>query len=334
MSQKIQIQKLMNKELISIIVAIYKVEKWLPKCIDSILSQTYNNIEIILVDDGSTDNSGKICDEYAMKDSRIKVIHKQNGGQSTARNAAIDIAKGKYIGFIDGDDWIEPNMYEVLLTRMKESSVDIVQCGWHIWNGMNMQKDIESKKEILLTSDEALDNLATPTSKEVNTSVCCKLFKREIIGITRFTPVRAYEDDEFVFRTVGAANNILCISSCLYNYNQHENSTMTSKFSLNRIALVTIQNQICNYIKERRPQLFNGLQKTLCSKQFYILYCLIHNNSIIRSKKEAKKIYDSIITSYDDYMNNPLMGKNKFMLFVLKYFPSYIWREILNIYFR
>src|SRR5665647_2657921 len=104
----------MHNPLISIIVPIYKVENYIRNCVDSILNQTYKNLEVILVDDGSTDNCGNICDEYSLKDNRIKTIHKKNGGLSSARNAGLDVAKGEYIGFIDSDDWIEKDMYESL----------------------------------------------------------------------------------------------------------------------------------------------------------------------------------------------------------------------------
>ena len=105
----------MSNPLISIIVPVYNVEEFLPKCIDSILAQTYENLEIILVEDGTKDNSGQICDAYAEKDSRIKVIHKENGGLSSARNAGMDVARGEYFGFVDSDDWIEPETYESLM---------------------------------------------------------------------------------------------------------------------------------------------------------------------------------------------------------------------------
>lgn len=110
---------------ISIIVPVYKVEPYLRKCLDSILAQTFTNFEVILVDDGSPDNSGKICDEYAIKDSRVRVIHKENGGLSSARNAGIDIAQGKYLGFVDSDDYIAEDMYEVLYENLKFYDADI-----------------------------------------------------------------------------------------------------------------------------------------------------------------------------------------------------------------
>ncbi|MBA1325633.1 glycosyltransferase [Enterococcus faecium] len=109
----------------SIIVPVYKVEKYLRKCVDSILAQTFTDFEVILVDDGSPDNSGKICDEYAEKDNRVRVIHKENGGLSSARNAGIDVARGKYLGFVDSDDYIDEDMYEILYENLKIHDADI-----------------------------------------------------------------------------------------------------------------------------------------------------------------------------------------------------------------
>lgn len=133
-------------DLISIIVPVYNVEKYLNKCIDSIINQTYKNIEIILVDDGSTDNSGKICDEYLLRDSRIKVIHKNNGGLSSARNEGINISSGEYIGFVDSDDWVEPNMYEEMYKKILYSNADIVDCGY--W------KEYENKSIKYISANE------------------------------------------------------------------------------------------------------------------------------------------------------------------------------------
>ena len=113
--------------MISIIIPVYKTEPYLRKCVDSVLAQTYTNLEVILVDDGSPDDCGKICDEYAAKDSRVKVIHKENGGLSSARNCGLDVATGKYIGFVDSDDWIDPDMYETLLGLLLRYDADIAE---------------------------------------------------------------------------------------------------------------------------------------------------------------------------------------------------------------
>ena len=116
---------------ISVIVPVYKVEKFLDRCVESIVGQTYENLEIILVDDGSPDNCPSMCDKWAEKDSRIKVIHKENGGVSSARNAALDAATGDFIGFVDSDDWIEPDMYESLMMRIDETGKDIAVCSYY-----------------------------------------------------------------------------------------------------------------------------------------------------------------------------------------------------------
>ena len=116
------------EDLISVIIPVYNVEKYLPECIESVLKQTHTNLEIILVDDGSPDNSPQICDEYAQKDSRIKVIHKENGGVSSARNEGLKIAKGEWISFIDADDWVEKNFCEILLNKAVKTQSDIALC--------------------------------------------------------------------------------------------------------------------------------------------------------------------------------------------------------------
>ena len=118
--------------VISVIVPVYKVEQYLPQCIESIINQTYRNLEIILIDDGSPDNCGKICEEYAQKDKRIKVFHKKNGGLSDARNYGIARASGEYLAFVDSDDWIEPDMYEVLVNWIEDHQTDIVSCGFFL----------------------------------------------------------------------------------------------------------------------------------------------------------------------------------------------------------
>ena len=321
----------MSSPLVSIIVAAYNVAQYLHKCVDSILCQTYSNIELILVDDGSTDDCGKICDNYARIDSRVKVIHKNNGGQSTARNAGLDIAAGDYIGFVDADDWIEPNMYETLLGLIINTDADIVQCSWYKVDGIGIKRKVDELfYEEIYTSDQGLDELIRSTGKHINTSVCSKLFKRAIALSCRFSPVRAYEDDEYVFRTVACSNRIICINTPLYNYLNRDNSTMTARFNVNKVALITIQKNICDLIKVRLPHRFSDVQKNLCSKQFYILFCLLSATDISQRNEMSKSIKDDILTSYDEYMRNPLMGMNKLMLFLIRYSPRIVWYNILK----
>ena len=324
----------MKLPLISIIVAIYNVENYLAKCIESILNQTYSNIEIILVVDGSSDCSLQICEKYGAIDSRIKVICKENGGQSTARNAALDIAKGDYIGFVDGDDWIEPCMYKDLYELSTRENADIVQCGWYIVDEMgNKGNPVDAHFLERYSSDAALDELIERTEGHLNTSVCTKLFSRKVACESRFLPVRAYEDDDYVFKTVAAAKKIVCIDTPLYNYFTRANSTMTAAFNLNKVALITVQSNICQLIKDRYPKRFNEVQKILCSKQFYILSNLLNAKTITGANAEAERIKTDILSSYNDYMKNPQMGINKAMLMLIKYFPSFVWNTILKLKF-
>ena len=247
----------------------------------------------------------------------------------------MNIAKGEYIGFVDGDDWIEPNMYEILLSAMIENNADIIQCSWYKVDASSNQKTATDgcfEKEFY-TSDEGLDELCTSTNKHLNTSVCSKLFRGDIAKQFRFTPVRAYEDDEYIFKTVSVAKSIICIDSPLYNYLNRANSTMTSAFNINKIALVTIQKNICELLKVRSPKHFYAMQKALCSKQFYILNCLLQSKSIPNAKEEAAKIEKSILISYEEYMKNPHMGKNRLMLLIFRYTPRQVWTILLKKYF-
>ncbi|WP_322018790.1 glycosyltransferase [Clostridium butyricum] len=155
--------------LISIIVPIYNMQKYLRKCLDTLIKQTYDKLEIILVDDGSTDSSGVICDEYLLKDNRIKVIHKENAGVSDARNVGIAIAKGEYIGFVDPDDYIELNMYEKLLYLIKNNDCDIAICGYVIEdeNGNSVKNLDKEIKNIILNSEKAMKLLINNGNLEV-----------------------------------------------------------------------------------------------------------------------------------------------------------------------
>ncbi|MDV4769588.1 glycosyltransferase, partial [Enterococcus faecium] len=168
---------------ISIIVPVYKVEPYLRKCVDSILAQTFTDFEVILVDDGSPDNSGKICDEYASKDSRVRVIHKKNGGLSSARNAGIDVARGKYLGFVDSDDYIEKDMYELLYDNIVKEQADLSICGIY---------DIYAGKKVKILPEEykVLDKVSAMKivleAQSFSVHAVNKLYKKELFNKIRY----------------------------------------------------------------------------------------------------------------------------------------------------
>lgn len=182
--------------LISIIVPFYKVPEFADKCIQSIISQTYGNLEIILVDDGSPDNCGEICEKYAAQDSRVKVIHKKNGGLSEARNFGLDIAKGDYIGFVDGDDWCHPQMYELLLAKLKEADADLAICNYQSDNpDFDKNKyDKDKVSAVILTGTEAMEK----PHRRVSVCAWDKLYKAEFFKDIRY-PVGKYYEDAYIF---------------------------------------------------------------------------------------------------------------------------------------
>ena len=172
----------MLENLISVIVPVYNVELYLKRCVDSILEQTYKNLEIILVDDGSTDNSGVICNTYAQVDNRIKVIHKKNGGLSDARNKGLDIANGKYVSFIDSDDWIEKSMYLDCISSLERYKANIIICRrYRAYD--DKRKNIEEYKRYplncLMSTEDALSNFMTFSGFDM--SFCDKIFERRLL---------------------------------------------------------------------------------------------------------------------------------------------------------
>lgn len=180
-------------ELISVIVPIYKVENYLEKCVNSIINQTYKNLEIILVDDGSPDNCPKICDDLSKKDKRIKVIHKKNGGLSDARNAGIEVAKGKYLSFIDSDDYIDSDMLEYLLTELKNNNADVSICGKYVnYENGNEEKNNDSKEKVVMDKREALIKINSFCGFDMST--CDKLYKKYLFDDVRFPYGKKCED--------------------------------------------------------------------------------------------------------------------------------------------
>lgn len=219
------------KSLVSIIVPIYNVEQYLKKCIESIINQTLTNIEIILVNDGSTDNCGKIIDEYAKKDNRIIALHKENGGQASARNMGLDIASGKYIGFVDSDDWVDSNIYEMMYNSIEESKSDICVCGRKTYSSnekLNYKLDITDE-----TIDFRYHKVEEYVSKRLfykhTVSSCNKLYSKEIIekNNIRFKDVSyvGSEDTLFNYSILCCANSIRCIGKVYYNQLSREGST-------------------------------------------------------------------------------------------------------------
>lgn len=228
------------KPLISVVVPVYGVEKYLPKCVDSILNQTYQNLEIILVDDGSPDNCGRICDSYAEKDSRIRVIHQKNGGLSAARNAGVAVAKGEYISLIDSDDYISPNMYTRMYDAIRENGAQLCICAmrWvHEDGSLFAGMERGAIQDEVLTKEEAFQKLHGKNGANYVTAVN-KLYHRALFDTVVFPVGRIHEDEFTVHQFLDQCDQIACVKEELYFYVQRASSIMNSNISIRKLDAV------------------------------------------------------------------------------------------------
>lgn len=216
---------------LSVIVPVYKVEKYIHNCIDSILDQTFKDFELILVDDGSPDNCGKICDEYAKKDSRIKVIHQQNSGVSCARNSGLDISCAEYISFIDPDDWIDKNMFSECIQFMQDNILDI--CCIDVCEVRNTKKRLSYKFDtnVIFDKQEALEKILVD---KIDNSPCDKIYKSSVWHNVRFPVGRRFEDVATIYKTFYNADKIGCLRKAYYYYLKRPGSAIALSFDAQR----------------------------------------------------------------------------------------------------
>jgi len=250
----------MNDQLISVIVPVYKVEPYLRRCLDSILAQTYKNLEIILVDDGSPDNCGAICDEYAAKDDRIVVIHKENGGVSSARNVGLRTASGEWIGWVDSDDWIELDMFEYLLRQAQNTQADISICG-RIEEYKYYQRECGFEQDELLNTEEALHLLLL--DRTVQNYLWDKLWNRRLFEGIEFPEGRTYEDIAIMHRLFEKSDRIVAGAEAKYHYFQREGSIIATGSFRNRYNYYLAAKARLKDMGERWPQ-FIPLMQSQC----------------------------------------------------------------------
>ncbi len=249
----------MHEPLLSVIIPVYHVEKYLGRCIDSILVQTYKNLEIILVDDGSDDRCGEICDEYAKRDARVIVIHKENGGVADARNKGLAKATGEYITFVDPDDYINKNMYEEMISRMKKENADIVMCDFkyvykdNVCAGINESSGNAHIRAI--NGKEALYRSYDSYKAGILYSVLWnKICKRELYEDIVFPSGRIYEDEARVFMLLYKAPRILFVEYPYYYYHQHDQSIVGKKWTKKNTQLLDAYIDKLEYYEKNKEQ--------------------------------------------------------------------------------
>mgnify|MGYP003290941701 CR=1 FL=1 len=237
--------------MISVIVPVYNMEKYLEKCVRSILNQDYKDIELILVDDGSKDSSPQMCDEFARQDERIKVIHKPNGGQGSARNMALDIAQGEYISFIDSDDWIELDMYTNLVGLLEETGADIAIC-----EDANNEEDGTVKKNhrvtgtLVMTKDEAFSH-RFDGSDIVTDSPCNKLYRKELFNDLRFPENRLLEDTALMYLIIDKTKKIVSSEKVGYNIRCDSNSVSRRKYNKKRCDTIITYTEMSDFFASK-----------------------------------------------------------------------------------
>lgn len=303
-------------ELISVVIPVYKVELYIHRCVNSILRQTYKNLEIILVDDGSPDRCGEICDEYEKLDERVKVIHKKNGGLSDARNAGIEISHGDYITFIDSDDWINDKYIEKLYQLLKKTNSDISVCNF-IRTSTEDIKEVISEKEIYEYSNvDALRQLTDKFCIQMTTA-WGKLYKMELFEEIRFPVKRIHEDEFTTYKLIYKANKVTFSTECLYYYWQRSDSIMGSGFNLKARFdyFEALDERLLLYKQEQ----LNCLWKQTIERYLNIIIdtywqankCNMEKYELLDIENKAKKLKDSILGNDFSYI-----FRTKYLMFL------------------
>lgn len=283
----------MKEPLISVIVPVYKVEKYLNRCVKSIINQTYGNLEIILVDDGSPDCCPAMCDAWKEKDNRIKVIHKTNGGLSDARNAGMKAANGELMGFVDSDDWIAPDMYQCLYATMKADNSDVVACGVElVWEDGTLSRMLTKTGRCVLNREEAMAALIEESW--LKQPVWYKLYKADIIRNILFPVAKYHEDAFWSYQAIGAAERVSVTDHVGYYYWQRNGSIMDEKYSLKRLDAIEALEQRQDYLESKFPELAT---KARCSLWFS---CIYHGQKTLQNLATQEQ------TSVFQYINNVL----------------------------
>ena len=324
------------KDIISIIIPVYNVEKYLEKCIQSILKQTYKNIQIILVDDGSTDNSGKICDEFKNKDNRIIVIHKKNGGLSEARNVGIENATGKYIAFVDSDDYVLKDMYETLYKNLIANDADISICKYqYIKEEEKVDLKADTKDIVVMNNLQAMKELLL--NKNITNHTWNKLYKKEIFDNIKFPVGKKYEDIDVMYLLFERSSKIVYQDTTKYIYINREESILHNKNPKLIQDYITIVNNRYEYLLDKYKELkvelnynllFSILQYHIIAiggqqKEFYNSKIMINEYKKIKKimkENEKNQIFKNLDFKYKIFLYIMLCNRNfAYNLFTKRY---------------
>lgn len=307
--------------MISIIVPVYNMEKYLRECVDSILAQSYEDIEVILVDDGSKDASLDICREYEEKDSRVRVIHKENGGQGSARNMALDMASGEYVGFIDSDDWIERDMYAYLVGLLEENDADIACCDvLNVYEDGTVEGSSCPKETVVLSKYEALSHRLNGSGL-VTDSPCNKLYKRELFFDLRYPENRLLEDTAVMYLLIDKSQRIVCGGKVGYNIRCDMSSVSRRKYNKRRCDTIITYTEMADFLskKEEYKDYVSRANAYIAGAIFYNageMYCVDFEDKA-QTQAYIKKAAAELLAS-----GRELSFKNKVLLKLISISPK------------
>lgn len=308
----------MDEKLVSVIIPAYNIEDYIGRCLDSIISQTYKNLEIIVVDDGSRDRTGEILDDYVKKDPRMKVVHKKNGGVSSARNTGIDIAEGDYIGFVDGDDRIDPKLFETLVKLINEENADIAHCGYQMVFPDRVDYYYNTGKRVIQTKEQGLKDLLA--GEMIEPALYNKLYKRELFENVRLNEsLKINEDLDANYRLFKKSQKSIYYDLPLYSYMIRKNSATGSNTVIrkNEDSLKVLE-QIKNDCKSEKE-----IYSIAYRRYVYLLMaiCRMDIDQITYQKSKRDILKKELKTKdFKQYISSKL----KIMSWLSCYFPAII----------
>lgn len=315
----------MEKPKISIIVPVYNVEKYLHKCIDSILAQSFTDYEMLLVDDGSTDASGRICDKYESKDKRIRVIHKQNGGLSDARNAGIDLAKGNYLGFVDSDDYIAPDMYELLYNQLVEYDADFSTCGVYNCYESRIVPQYPYEESFCTNAQEAYRLLLQ--GNKIAGTICNKLFTKEMFEKIRFPKGKLYEDAFATIQLIQLAQKVAVSTEPKYYYVHRPASITTASFSPRDLDIIEAYTENLKMVCNKFP----ALERQAYFRYYWAYFCVLDKMLMVPDFKKLpqyKQVIGVLKKNAFRIAANPCFQKSRRIAACVLFFNAGLYKKL------
>ena len=319
--------------IVSVIIPVFNAQDYLDKCIQSVINQTYTDIQIILVDDGSIDSSGKICDEYTEKDKRINTIHTKNQGPGIARNIALDVAIGDYIFFLDSDDWILPNTLTNLVNLAEKNQADIVCFDFFKVYDRN-QKDFKQQPDKIFIVEDKNEIFKMYFKSEISSATCSKLFKKTIWLGLRFTDIGIHEDAWIYHLILDKCYKVVITNQKYYSYYQRPESRGRRCFSDLDFVCIEVGKRYVEFIKEKYPLLINYAYYNLVERRLYILDKMKNDKAVKQFKSEYKNIIKELKIELPYIKDIDSPNTKRFILRANTYFHpilAFIYKSIKKI---